>query len=175
MESPFTSLSLIYFISRWRKNMPLHIQFSCSVVSDCLRPHGLQHSRPPCLSPTPGACSDSCPSSWWCHLTITSPSPPALCLSRQQGLFQWVSSHIRWPKYWSFSFITVLPMSIQGWFPFGWTGLISLQSKDSQESFPTSPFTGIDSLILSFLHDPTLITTHDYWKNHIFDCMDLCH
>ena len=46
------------------------VQFSHSVVSDSLRSHGLQHARLPCPSPTPGACSDSCPSSWWCHLTI---------------------------------------------------------------------------------------------------------
>ena len=49
-----------------------YIQFSHSVMSDCLWPHGLQHARPPCPSPVPGACSNSCPSSWWCHPTISS-------------------------------------------------------------------------------------------------------
>ena len=48
------------------------VQFSCSVASDCFWPHGLQHARPPCPSPTPGVCSDSCPLSWWCHPTISS-------------------------------------------------------------------------------------------------------
>ena len=48
------------------------VQFSCSVMSDSLRPHGLQHTRPPCLSPTPGVYSNSCPLSWWCHPTISS-------------------------------------------------------------------------------------------------------
>ena len=48
------------------------VQFRCSVVSDSLRPHGLRHARPPCPSPTPGACSNSCPSSQWCHPTISS-------------------------------------------------------------------------------------------------------
>ena len=48
------------------------VQFSRSVVSDSLRPHGLQHARLPCPSPTPGACSDSCPLCWWCHPTISS-------------------------------------------------------------------------------------------------------
>ena len=48
------------------------VQFSCSVVSDSLQPHGLHHNRPPCPSPTPGACSNTCPSSWWCHPTISS-------------------------------------------------------------------------------------------------------
>ena len=50
----------------------LSVQFSCSVVSDSLWPHGLQHARLPCLSPNLGACSNSCPSSWWCHPNITS-------------------------------------------------------------------------------------------------------
>ena len=52
------------------------VQFSHSVVSDSLRPHGLQHSRLPCPSPTPGTCSNSCPLSWWCHPTISSSVVP---------------------------------------------------------------------------------------------------
>ena len=82
------------------------VQFSCSVVSDSLWPHGLQHTRPPCPSPTPRACSNSCPLSRWCHPTISSsvvPFSSCLHLSRHQGLFQWVSSH-QVAKYWSFSF-----------------------------------------------------------------------
>ena len=73
----------------------LSVQFSRSVVSDSLRPHELQHARPPCPSPTPRVHSDSCPSSWWCHPAISSsvvPYPPALNLSQHQGLFKWVSS-----------------------------------------------------------------------------------
>ena len=63
-------------------------------MSDSLRPHGLQHTRPPCPSPTPGVYSKSCPLSRWCHPTISSvvPSPPAFNLSQHQSLFQWVSS-----------------------------------------------------------------------------------
>ena len=69
------------------------IQFSCSVVSDSWQPHGLQHARLVCPSPTPGVYSNSCPSSQWCHPTmLSSPSPPALNLSQHQGLFKWVSS-----------------------------------------------------------------------------------
>ena len=70
-------------------------QISRSVMSDTLRPHGLQHARLPCLSPTPTACSNSCPSSWWCHSTLSSSVVPFFsCLNRSQhqGLFQWVSS-----------------------------------------------------------------------------------
>ena len=71
------------------------VQFSHSVVSESLQPHGLQHARPPCPSPTPGVYSNSCPLSQWCHPTISSsvaPSPPTFNLSQHQGLFKWVSS-----------------------------------------------------------------------------------
>ena len=71
------------------------VQFSRSVVSNCLRPHGLQHARLPCPSSTPRAYSNSCPLSRWCHPTISSsvvPPPPALNLSQHQGLCKWVSS-----------------------------------------------------------------------------------
>ena len=71
------------------------VQFSCSVMSDSLQPHGLQHTRLPCPSLSPGACSNSCSLSWWWHPTISFsviPSPPALKLSQHQGLFQWVGS-----------------------------------------------------------------------------------
>ena len=73
----------------------LSVQFSRLVVSDSLRLHGQQHARLPCPSPTPGACSNSCPLSQWCHPTISSCRPllpPALSLSQHQGLFQRVSS-----------------------------------------------------------------------------------
>ena len=71
------------------------VQFSHSVVSNSLRPHELQHTRPPCPSPTPRVYPNSCPLSRWCHPTISSsvvPSPPALNLSQHQGLFKWVGS-----------------------------------------------------------------------------------
>ena len=66
---------------------------------------------------------------------------------------------------------SVLPMNIQNWFPLGWTGWISLQSKDSQESSPTPQFKSINYLVLS-LYCPTLTSIHDYWKNQSFDYMD---
>ena len=68
-------------------------------MSDSLRPHGLQHTRLPCLSPTPRACSNSCPLSQWCHPTISNSSASAFSLYQNQGLFQWVISS----KYLSFS------------------------------------------------------------------------
>ena len=71
------------------------VQFSCSVVSDSLRPHESQHARPPCPSPTPGVYPNSCPSSWWCHPAIASSVVPfSSCPnpSQHQSLFPWVSS-----------------------------------------------------------------------------------
>ena len=83
------------------------VQFSSFTQSRLtLWPHGLQHARPPCPSPTPGVYSNPCPSSQWCHPTISSllsPSPHTFNLTQHQGLFQSVL-HIRRPKYWSSSF-----------------------------------------------------------------------
>ena len=98
-EVTHTYLALIF---RQIENHQIYIQgilqFSCSVVSDSLWSHELQHARPPCPSLTPRVYPNSCPLSHWCHLTIlfpshlSSPSPPAFNLSQHQGLFKWVSS-----------------------------------------------------------------------------------
>ena len=105
-------------------------QFSCSVVSDSLRPHELQHTRPPCLSPTPGVHSDSHPLSQWCHPAISSfvvPSPPAPNPSQHHSLFQWVNSSHEVAKVLEFqASASVLPMNTRDWSPLGWTGWISL-------------------------------------------------
>ena len=83
------------------------VQFSCSVVSNSLQPHELQHARPPCPSPTPRVYSNLCPSSQWCHPTI---SPfchallPPLIFPSIRALSSELVLHIRWPKYFSFSF-----------------------------------------------------------------------
>ena len=95
------------------------VQFSCSVMSNSLWPHGLQHTRLPCPSSTPGAFSNSCPLSQWCHSPshpLSSPSPPAFSLSQHQGLFKWVALRSRWPKYWSFSF-SISPSNSYYWTP----------------------------------------------------------
>ena len=122
-----------------RCSVLLVVQFSHSVVSDSLQPHGLQHTRPPCPSPTPGVYSNSCPWSWWCHSTISSSVVP-------------FSSHLQsFPESGSFpmsQFFTsgsqsigvsastsVLSMNIQDWFPLGWTDWISLQSKGLSRVF----------------------------------------
>ena len=84
------------------------IQFSCSVISDSLWCHGLQHARLPCPSPTPGAFSNSCPSSWWCRPTISSSVVPfSSYLQSFPGSESFSNEsvlHNRWPKYWSSSF-----------------------------------------------------------------------
>ena len=88
---------LIFFLFLCRNVIPWcgSVQFNRSVVSDSLWPHESQHARPPCLSPSPGVHSDSCPSSLWCHPAISSlvvPSPPAPNPCQHQSLFQWVNS-----------------------------------------------------------------------------------
>ena len=139
-------------------------------MSDSLRPHVLQHARPPCPLPTPRVYSNSCPPSRWCHPTISSSVTPffsRLQYFRESGSF---------PMNWFFASgsqsigvstsASVLPMNIQDWFPLGWTGWISCSPRDSQESSPTPQFKSINSSVLSFLYSPTLTSIHDYWKNH---------
>ena len=122
------------------KNILPSVQFSCSVVSSSLRPHGLQHARLPCLSPTPRAYSNSCPLSRWCHPTshlLLSPSPPTFNLSQHQGLFKWVSFFLHQvAKVLELQFQpSVLPMTIQSLFSLGLISLISLQSKGLSRVF----------------------------------------
>ena len=83
--------------------------------------------------------------------------------------------HIRWPKYWSFSF-SISPSNEYSElisFRMDWLDLLAVQ-RDSQEASPTPQFKSINSSVLSFLYSPTLTSIHDYWKNHSFDKMDLC-
>ena len=132
-------------------------KFNYSVLSDSLWPHGLQHARLPCPSPKPGACSNSCLSSRWCHPTISSSVVPFLCLQSfpASGSFPMSVLRIRWPKYWSLSF-SLSPSN-------EYSGLISFRSPgDSQKSSPTPKFKSINSLVLSFLYSPTLISIHDH-------------
>ena len=77
--------------------------------------------------------------------------------------------HSRWPKYWSFILISVLPMNILDWFPLRWTGWISLQSEGLSSISPAPQFKRISSSTLRFLYSPTLTSIHDYWKSHSFD------
>ena len=105
------------------------VQSSRSVVSDSLWPHGLQHTRPPCPSPTPGVYSDSCPLSRWCHPTISSsvvPFPSHLQSFPASGSFQMRQLFPSGGQSIGVSASAlVLPMNIQDWFPLGWPGCIS--------------------------------------------------
>ena len=123
-------------------------------MSDSLWPHGLQHARLPSPSPTPRACSISCPSSQWCH----PPSYALLSLLLLSSVFSGIrvfSSEsfvpIRWPKYWSFSFSISPSNEYSGLISIGIDWWISLRSKDSQESSPTPQYKSINSLALSFI------------------------
>ena len=115
------------------------VQFSHSVVSNSLWPHRLQHARPPCLSPTPRVYSNSCPSSWWCHPTISSsvvPFSSRLQSFPASGSFQMSQFFTSGGQSNGVSAsASVLPMNIQDWFPLGWTNWISLQSKGPSRVF----------------------------------------
>ena len=148
-------------------------QFSRSVMSDYLWSHESQHARPPCPSTTRGVHSDSHASSQWCHPAISSSvvpfsscpqSFPASESFPMSQLFTWGGQSTG-----ASALLSFLPKKSQGWSPSEWTGWISLQSRDSQESSPTPQFKSINSSALSLLHSPTLTSIHDYWKNHSLD------
>ena len=149
------------------------VQFSSLVLSDSLRPYGLQHTRLPWPSPPPTACLNSNPSSCWYHPTISSSVVPfSSCLQSFPESGSFLKSQLFTSGGQSIGVSaspSVLPMNIQDWFPLGWTGLISLQSKGLSRSSPTTQFKSINSLALSFLYSPTLTFIHDCWKNHGFD------
>ena len=113
---------------------PQMLLFSCPVVSNSLQRHGLQYARPLCSLPSPKVCPGSCPLHLWCHLAISSSDiifSFSLNLSQHQGLFQWVSCLQQMTKNSSgvLASASVLPMSIQGWFPLRLIDFISLLSK----------------------------------------------
>ena len=115
------------------------LHFSRSVLSDFLRPHELQHTRPPCPSPSPGVYSNSCPSSRWCHPAISSSVIPFSSCPQSlpaSGTFP-MSQHFSWggQSIGVSASASVLPKNTQDWSPLGWTGWISLQSKGLSRVF----------------------------------------
>ena len=121
--------------------MHLLLLFSCSAVCNFLRPHWLQHTRPSCPSPTPGAGSNSCPLSWWCHPTISSSVVPFSCLQSFPAAGSFPGSQLFASSGQSIGAspsASVLPMNIQGWFPLGLTGLISLLSRELSRVFSSN-------------------------------------
>ena len=143
------------------------VQFSHSVVLNSFRPHELQHTRLPCPSISPGVDSNSCPLNWWCHPTI-SPSivPFSSCLQSFPALWSFPTSQLfAWggQSTGASASALVLPMSIQGWFPFGLTGLISLQSKGLSRVFSNTTVRKHQSFGALLSYCPTLTSVHDYW------------
>ena len=152
------------------KLLLLLLLFSRSAVSDSLRPHGLQHARLPCPSPSPGVCSNSHPLNRWCHPTISSsvvpfsscpqsfPASESFPVSR---LFASGGQSIG-----ASASASVLPMNIQRWFPLGLTGLISLLSKGLSRGFSSTTvwkpqfFSAQPSLW------PNSHIRDDCWKSH---------
>ena len=149
------------------------VQFSHSAVSESLWPRESQHARPPCPSPAPGVHPDSCASSRRCHPAISfSIVPFSSC---PQSFPASGSFPMSQPYAWGGQSIgvsasaSVLPMNTQDWSPLGCTGWIYLQSKGLARVFSNTTVQKHHSLVLSFLHSPTLTSIHDQWKNHSLD------
>ena len=132
---PFSNFNVVSEI----KEVDICVQFSHSVVSDPLWPYELQHTRPPCLSPTPGVHSNSRPSSRWCHPAISSSVVPFSSFSQSlpasesfpvSQLFTWGGQSTGVS-----ALASVLPKNNQNWSPLEWTGWISLQSKGLSRVF----------------------------------------
>ena len=161
----------------WCEQIGCRVQFSCSVISNSLRPHEPQHTRPPCPSPTPGVYPNPRPLSQWCHPTISSFVVPfSSCPQSSPGSGSFPVSQFFTSGGQNIGVsasTSVLPLTTQAWSPLGWTSWISLQSKGLSRVFSSTKFKSINSSALSFLVSPILTSIHDYWKNHSIDLMDL--
>ena len=142
LDKSFPSVRQEPTLGRWKEFPSLQqgvwsgvksVQFSCSVISNSLQPHGLQHVRSPCPSPTPRVYSNSCPLSQWCYPTISSSVIPLSSCPQSfpaSGSFQMSQLFVSGGQSITASASTsVLPMNTQDWSPLGWTGWISLQCK----------------------------------------------
>ena len=143
-------------------------------MSDYLRSHGLQHVRLPCPSLSPRVCSNSCSLSQWCHPTISSSVAPFSFCSQPfpaSGSFPLSQLFTSGGQTIGASvFASILPVNIQDWFPVGVTSLISLQSKNTQESSPAPQFESINFLAVSLIYGPTCHLadlTSMHWTSHI--------
>ena len=150
----------------WKDTQDHSDQFSLSVMSDSLQPHGQQHVRLPCPSPTPRACSHSCPSSWWYHPIISSSVVPfSSCLQSfpVSGFFQMSQFFASGGQSIGASAsASVLPMNIHDWSLLGWTGWISLQSKGFSSVLLQHHSSKASILQRSAFFSPTLTFIHDY-------------
>ena len=165
------SVNLLKLIkTRKKKVVIVSVQLSCSVVSNSVQSHGLQHARPLCPSQTPRVYSNLCLLSQWFHPTISSSVLPFF--SHLQSFP--VSGSFPTSQFFASggqsigisASASILTINIQDWFPLVLTGLISLLHRDSQESSPTPQFKSINSSALSFLYSPPRTSIPDYWKIH---------
>ena len=164
---------IIYVIFTLQIGKFSSVWFSHSVESDCLWPHGLQHARPPCASPTPGVDSNSCPLSWWCHPTIS--SSVVLFFSCLQPFP--ASGSFEMSQFFASGGQRIGVSASASVFPKNRRtdlledGLVGspCSPRDSQESSPTPWFKSISSSAFSFLHSPTLTSIHDYCKHRSHD------
>ena len=155
------------------QNNSVQVQFSRSVVSDSLRPHGLQHTRPPCPSPTPGVHWDSRPSNQWCHPAISSSvvhfsscpqSLPASGSFPVSQLFTWGGQSTGVSALASF-----LPKNTQDWSPLERTGWLSLQSSGLSRVFSNTTVQRHQVFGAQPSSQSNSQPIHDYWKNHSLD------
>ena len=148
------------------------VQFSCSVVSDSVTPRTATHQASLSFTSSRSllklmSITSVLPSNHLilcCTLLLPPSIPPSIRVFSNESVL-----HIRWPKYWSFSFIISPSNEYSGLISFRIDGWISLQSKALQASSSTPHFKSINYSALSFLYSPTLISVHDYWINHSFD------
>ena len=156
---------------KWKKSVTKDHQ-SVSSVAQCptLRPHGLQHTRLPCPSPTPGAYSNSCPLSRWCYLILCRPLLPPLIFPSIRVISNESVLLIRWTKYWSFS-CRISPSNEHSGltsFRVDWLDLLAVQG--TLKSLLQHHNSKASILRCSaFFISPTLTSIHDYWKNYSFD------
>ena len=153
-------------MSAWTMSYTQSVQFSHSVVSSSLQPHGLQHARLPCPSPISGACSNSCPSSRWCHPTILySVVPFSSCLQSFPASGSFTMSQFFASRCQSTAVLattSVFPMNIYEWFPLRLTDWISLKSRGISRVFSNTTVQMHQFFSAWILYSPTLTSIHDY-------------
>ena len=167
-----------FFPTLKSKSYPLLLLLSHQIRSNCLKPHGLQHAKPLCPSPSPKVCPSSCPLHWWCHPAISSSDALfSFCPQYFQasgtspGSRLFISGN---QNTWALASASALPMCIQSWFLFRLTGLISLLSKGLSGVFSSTTnqrhqfFGTLPSLW------PSSHNLHDHWEDHSLDYIDLC-
>ena len=149
--------------------------FSRLVTSSSSQPRGLQHIMLLCCSLSPRVCSDLCPLSR-CHPTISSTfsscpqSFPSIRVFSSESALR-----IKWPKCWCFSFSISPSNEYSGLISFGIDWFVLLAVQGTLKTSPAPQFESISSSVFSLLYGPALTSIQDYWKNHSFDYIDLCH